>query len=480
MRFSLILRHTGLAILLNAVFMLISALVSLYYGVDTAFYPLLLSTLLTSIIGSFPLIFVPSHSDIRNREGYVIVVISWVVSTLVGMLPYLLWGGEFTLINSIFESVSGYTTTGATILIDIEALPKGLLFWRSCTHTIGGAGIIIFALAVLPSSGKAKMSLANIEMSSLAKDNYRYRVDVVVRILLLIYVLLISTETICLKLVGMNWFDAFNHSMSTVATGGFSTKNMSIATYNNIWIELVIFIFMILSGFHFGLLFSTLTKKKMNLFRSEVSRYYLLSILIGTIIITVNLFTTDSYDLFQSFRYAAFQFVSIITTTGFATIDTALWPSLSILVLIFYSIHCACAGSTTGGLKSDRVLILFKVFRAKTLKLQHPNAIIKTKLNSTTLSDELLNSVLVFVSLYMMSIVAFTMILTAMDIDLMTSFSAIVACMGNVGPGFEGVSSLGNYAAMPSAAKITCAIAMLLGRLELFGLIQIFLIKSWR
>ncbi|MFI3322629.1 MAG: TrkH family potassium uptake protein [Rikenellaceae bacterium] len=479
MRFSLISRYAGLAILLNSVFMLISALISFFNGVDTAFFPLLLSTLLTAIIGSFPLIFVESSTEILNKEGYAIVVISWIASTVVGMLPYILWGGEFTLVNSIFESVSGYTTTGATILQDVEALPKGLLFWRSCTHAIGGAGVIMFALAVLP-SGRAKLSLSNIEISSLAKDNYRYRVDVVVRIMLFVYILLMTAEAACLKLAGMDWFDAVNHALSTIATGGFSTKNMSIAHYNNIWIEVVITVFMLLAGLHFGLMFATFAQKKTNIFRSEVARFYILSIVVASIVISLNLFATNSYSLFNSFRYGIFQLISIITTTGFATVDTALWPSLSVLVLIFYTIQCACAGSTAGGIKADRLLILLKVFRAKTKHIQHPNAIVKIKLNKTILSDELINSVLVFVALYLMGTFIFTVILTAMNIDLTTAYSATLASLGNVGPGFGSVSSLSNYSSIPEAGKLVCTLAMMFGRLEIFGFIQLFLLKSWR
>lgn len=480
MRFSIVLRYTGFAILLNAVFMAFSALVSLLNGVDTAFFPLLLSAILAALLGSFPLIFVQSDANLLKKEGYAIVVISWIASSFVGMLPYVLWGGEFSLINGLFEAVSGYTTTGSTVLQDVEALPRGLLFWRSCTHGIGGAGIIIFALAILPSSGRAKLSLSSIELSALAKDNYRYKSDKVVRILLFIYLVLISSETICLKLAGMDWFDAVNHSISTVATGGFSTKNLSIAHYNNVWIELIIVFFMILSGLHFGLLFATLTSKKTNIFKSEIARYYFFTILCGTLVITLNLFSTNVYSFLDSLRYGLFQFAAIITTTGFATVDTALWPSLSVLVLLFYSMHCACAGSTSGGIKTDRVIILLKIFKARTLKLQHPNAIIKTKMNGVMLSDDMISAVLVFMSLYMASILVCTLLLTSMNVDLMTSFSAAVTCLGNVGPGFGEVSSLSNFSGLPPAGKFVCAVTMLLGRLELFGFLQIFLIRSWK
>lgn len=480
MRFSIVLRYTGLAILLNSAFMAVSAIISLCNDIDTGFYPLVLATLLTALLGSFPLIFVPSDSNIQNKESYLIVVLAWIASSFVGMIPYLLWGGEFSLINSWFESISGYTTTGSTILMDIEALPKGLLFWRSCTHGIGGAGIIIFALTVLPSAGRAKVSLSNIEISSLARDNYKYRIDKIVKILLFVYLLLMSTEAICLKLAGMDWFDAVCHSISTIATGGFSTKNMSIAYYDSVAIEIILTIYMLIAGMHFGFIFATFFHKKGSPPKSEVARFYLLSILFGTIIITANLYFTDTYPLLDSFRYAAFQFVSIITTTGFATVDTNFWPAFSIMVLIFYSIHCACAGSTSGGIKSDRALVLFKTFRSHTSQLQHPNAVIKTKLNNIPLSDNVILTIVIFITVYMSCIVVGTLILTAMDIDLMTSFSATVACVGNVGPGFGEVSSLKNFATLPDGAKAVCTIGMLLGRLELFGLIQFFLIRSWK
>lgn len=297
MRFSIVLRYTGLAILLNSAFMAVSAIISLCNDIDTGFYPLVLATLLTALLGSFPLIFVPSDSNIQNKESYLIVVLAWLASSFVGMIPYLLWGGEFSLINSWFESISGYTTTGSTILMNIEALPKGLLFWRSCTHGIGGAGIIIFALTVLPSAGRAKVSLSNIEISSLARDNYKYRIDKIVKILLFVYLLLMSTESICLKLAGMDWFDAVCHSISTIATGGFSTKNMSIAYYDSVAIEIILTIYMLIAGMHFGFIFATFFHKKGSPPKSEVARFYILSIIFGTIIITANLYFTDTYPL---------------------------------------------------------------------------------------------------------------------------------------------------------------------------------------
>lgn len=480
MRSYIIMRYVGMVLLLNAVFMLVSAIVSLVNGMDTGFYPLLLSFLLTATVGCFPMIFVPYDKSLKIKESYVIVVASWLASCFAGILPYVLWGGEFSFTNAWFESVSGYTTTGATILTDVEALPNGMLFWRSCTHLIGGAGVVMFALAVMPAMGRAKVSLTNVEFSTLAKDNYSYKIQKALRILLVVYVFLITIESVLLRVAGMDWFDAVNYSFSTIATGGFSTKNLSIAFYDNVWIEIIITIFMVLAGFHFGLLFSSIQAKRNNIFRSEASRYYIMTIVVCSLLIVINLWLSNYYSFLGSIRYSFFQVASLISTTGFATVDTNFWPAFSILILIFVSIQCACAGSTGGGIKSDRVWIILKTFKSRFLQMQHPNAVIRAKLNNVPISDELLNSVLVFTTLYIVVLLVGGLILTAMGLDLITGFSASFASVSNVGPGFGGVSSLSNYNSLPAAAKFVCSVLMLLGRLELFGFIQIFLIKNWR
>ena len=245
MRFSVIMRYVGTVMLIIAAFMAISAFISLMSH-DSGFYPLLLSSLLTFVLGGFPLLFVPKADNITNKEGFTIVVGSWILACAVGMFPYLIWGGEFTLINAWFESVSGFTTTGASILKNIEMLPQGLLFWRSATCWIGGAGVVMFALLILPSLGTNKMALSSIELSSLAKDNYRYRTQMVVRILLVVYVGLTLITTLSLKMAGMRWFDAINHAMSACATGGFSTKNASIGAFNSPLIEAILIVAMFL------------------------------------------------------------------------------------------------------------------------------------------------------------------------------------------------------------------------------------------
>lgn len=481
MRLAVVLRYIGIIMLLNAAFMLLSAGISLINNTDSGFYPLMLSFVLTSILGVFPLIFVRKNDRINMKEAYAIVVGAWLTACIVGTFPYLLWGGEFSWPTAWFESVSGFTTTGSTALADVEALPKGLLFWRSSTHWLGGVGVVMFVLVVLPTVGRTKMTLSSVELSPMAKENYRYKTQKVIYILLSVYLGLTVLETICLKIAGMGWFDAINHAFSTVSTGGFSTKNASIAYYNSLAIEIIIMIFMLISGLHFGLIFATLVGKRNNIFRNEVSRFYFATFLISGLLITFSLWHAGMYgSFFESLRYSLFQTAAVITTTGFATADTTLWTSLAIMLLLYLMFQCACAGSTSGGIKSDRVWLALKAIRLRILRQQHPNAVIRIKMNGVPQDNSVINFAMFFIVIYIMIICAGTIIVSATGEDLMTSFSLVATSMGNVGPGFGSIGSMSNYSEISSFVKIFSTIFMLLGRLEIFGLLQLFLMKWWR
>lgn len=482
MRLNVVLRYIGVVLLFTATFMLLSAIVSLINHLDTGFYPLLLSFILTAVLGCFPLIFVSKDTGaLSSKEGYVVVVGAWLLACVVGMLPYLLWGGEFDFVNAWFESTSGFTTTGSTILNDVEALPRGLLFWRSSTHWLGGVGVVMFVLVILPSIGHTKKMLSSVELSVMAKDNYKYRAQKIGQILLVVYVGLTVAETILLKIAGMNWFDSVNHAFSTIATGGFSTKNLSIAYFDNIWIEVIITIFMAVSGLHFGLIFATMTGKGNNIFKSEVSRYFLIVLLVSGVVIALDLWTSDIYSSFGSaLRYGLFQMVAVSSTTGFATANSSVWTPLAVLVLMFGTLQCACAGSTAGGMKCDRVLLSFKSIKAQILQRMHPNAIIRVKMNGAIQDDNVVNMAVKFIQFYFLLVVLGTFIVCAYGIDLITSFGVIASSMGNVGPGFGSIGSMDNYSILPAPIRLICTVFMLLGRLEIFGFLQIFLIKWWR
>lgn len=481
MKIDLVIRYIGEVLLLNAFFMLLSSFISLFNGFDTAFYPLILSFLITAILGVFPLIYVPSGRNLTSKEGYTIVIASWIMSCMVGMLPYLIWGGEFSLMNAWFESTSGYTTTGATILNDVEALPHGLLFWRASTHWIGGVGVVLFALVILPSIGQTKMTLSSVELSSLAKNNFRYTTKKILKIIILVYVGLTFVQTVALMVAGMDWFDSICHSFSTIATGGFSTKNLSIMYYDNIFIEIIIMIFMALAGLHFGLIYATVKGKRNNLMSSEVARFYIIIMAVCAVAVSASLYLNNTYQTIgQSFRYGLFQVISYCTTTGFASANDALWSPFAMLILIYLSIQCASAGSTAGGIKVDRVLLFIKAIKAKVLKLQHPNAVIRIKLGGMTQEDSTVNSAVLLISFYLLSLLVSTLLITIWGYDLLTSFTASVASLSNVGPGFGQVSNLSNMGFFPDAIKIWLSALMLFGRLELFGLIHLFLIRSWK
>lgn len=481
MRVDVVLRSIGSVLLFVAAFMLASAGISYVSGVDSAFYPLLLAALLTTLLGAFPIIFVERTEQMSHKEGFCVVVGAWLLCCVVGMFPYLIWGGEFNLVNAWFESVSGFTASGATILNDIEALPRGLQFWRISSSWVGGIGVVMFALLILPSMGRNKMTLSSVELSSLAKDNYRYRTQIIIRILLVVYVGLTGITTLLLKWAGMNWFDALCHGMSACATCGFSTKNASIAHFDSLAVDSVMIGAMAISGLHFGLIYATLTGKRNNVFRSEVARWYFGILLVGSLCIAISLLASHIYPSFgQAFHHALFQMVSLVTTAGFATADSNVWPAFAVVILLFGSLICACAGSTSGGLKINRLLLAAKMMHVNIRRQQHPNAVIRVRLDGVVQENETVHGVMIFIFAYILFILAGTFIGTLFGVDLTTSFTGSIASMGNVGPAFGTIGSMSNYALLPSPFKYTCTLLMLLGRLEIFGMIQLIFLKWWK
>lgn len=477
MNLKVVTRNVGLALLLNALFMFISAIVSAIYGYDASFSPLLLSAIITTIAGSFPLIFVTRFYDITIREGFTIVVSSWILSCLFGMLPYVLYGGEFSIVNAWFESVSGYTTTGATILKNVEGIPNGLLFWRSSTHWLGGVGVVLFMLLILPTVSTFRMRLSKMEISSLSKENFKFKAYQTIRVIAIVYVGLTVLGIIFLCIAGMNLFDAVNHSFATVATGGFSTKNLSVLHYNSVWIEIVLMVFMFLAGAHFGLLYSVIAGKPGSFFKSSVIKFYFYSILLGCLVLSLYLKFTGTVDEWGlALRQGFFQVVSLGTTTGFANADSSGWPPFAILILIYFCFQCACSGSTTGGIKVDRVLIFFKSLRVQLKKQIHPNAILPIKVDSHIIDKELVYNVNLYIGLYILIVFLATVFISILNVSLIDSFTASVACMGNVGPGFGTVGSLGNYSHFPDLAKLILSFEMLLGRLEIYSLLILLVI----
>ena len=438
LRNRVIVKYLGHILLFNALFLFIAAMISLVYG-ETSLKALLISALSCAVLGFFPSRYIKGTDNLRFQEGLVISVSGWFLTCIAGMVPYVIWGSEFTLANAFFESVSGFTTTGASILNNVEALPMGLLFWRSSTSFIGGVGIILFVLLVLPEKRGVQFSFYRAEVSELSKMTFRTRSRHIIQIIASVYFILIITETILLKILGMSFFEAICHSFSTVATSGFSTRNLSIAAYDNVWIEMIITFFMLISSMHFGLVYATIVGKKQNLFTSRPSRMYMIVVAIGILLISLQLFHTKQYNLTDSFRYAAFQVVSLTSTTGLVTADTSLWPLFSCIVLVYFSFQCGMVGSTSGGIKFERIYLFFHSVGKQLKLILHPNAVYVVRMNNKVINHELELQVMVFIFLYIVTFFITALLLSLMGIDGTTAFSASFATIGNVGPGFGDV-----------------------------------------
>ena len=461
--------NVGKALLVSALFMALSLGVSLIYGRDSGFSPLLISFVITLIVGAFPFIFVKNVPTLSTKDGFVTIVLAWVLSFIFGMMPYVIWGGEFTLVNAWFESVSGYTTTGSTILNDIEALPKSLLFWRSSTHYIGGLGVVVFLLLVIPEASPYRLRLTNMELSALSKDGYNYKSTKVVWIIISVYLALTVTSCLAFWAAGMPFFDAVNHSFSIAATGGFSTKNLSIAAFDSVVVDVVALIFMAVAAIHFGLLYAVIVTRSFKPLNTTVVKYYFASILVTSLIIAVSLISEGGYSSWgRAFLDASFNVVSYMSTTGFANCDNSAWPWLAAVVLIFVSFHCGCSGSTTGGIKIDRLLISFKSIGMEIRRRLHPTSVSQIKLGSHFLEENTVSGVMMFIVMYVLVIFASIILVMIFGTDASDAVTGVIASVGSVGPGIGELGSLDNYASQLTSAKIIYTFDMFLGRLEIY------------
>lgn len=461
--------NVGKALLVSALFMFLSMVVSVIYGRDDAFGPLLISFIITLIVGAFPFIFVRGRQSLSMKDGIMTIVLSWVLSFIFGMLPYVLYGGEFTLINAWFESVSGFTTTGSTILNDIEALPKSLLFWRSSTHYIGGLGVVVFLLLVIPEASPYRLRLTNMEMSSLSKEGYRYKSTKVVWIITTVYVSLTLAALLSLWAAGMPLFDAVNHAFSLAATGGFSTRNLSVGAYGSDLINIIFLIFMTVCAMHFGLIYAVFATRSLKPMRNSVVKYYLGSILVMSVIITFSLMSDGGYDsLWKAAMDSAFTVVSYMSTAGFAICDNSLWPWLAGIVLLLASFQCGCAGSTTGGIKVDRILIAFKAISNEIKHRLHPSSVSHARLSGQHLADSAVHAVLMYIVVYFLVIFVSIIAVMICGCDATEAISGVIASVGSVGPGLGEIGSLDSYSAQPAMAKLIYTFDMFLGRVEIY------------
>ena len=466
--------NVGKALLVSALFMFLSVIVSVMNGRDSAFSPLLISFIITLIVGGFPFIFVKKSQALSLNDGFLTIVLSWILSFIFGMLPYVLWGGEFTLINAWFESVSGYTTTGSTILNDIEALPKSLLFWRSSTHYIGGLGVVVFLLLVMPDASPYRLKLTNMELSSLSKEGYKYKSSKTISIITQVYVALTVVIALSLWAAGMTGFDALNHAFSIAATGGFSTRTLSIGYYQSDLINLIAIVFMAISAMHFGLIYAAVITRSFKPMNNTVVKYYFGSIIVMSVLIMFSLVLESGYESWgRAAMDSTFTVVSYMSTTGFSICDNSMWPWLSGIVLIIASLQCGCSGSTTGGIKVDRILISFKAIGNEVKRRLHPTAVSQVRLSGYHLPDSTVNSVLMYIVLYFVVILFSIIGVLLCGSELPEAVSGVIASVGSVGPGLAEVGSMDNYSAQPVVAKFIYTVDMFLGRVEIFPVLAV-------
>ena len=474
MNLKVISRNVGTALLVSALFMLLSVFVSLSEGGDSAMAPLLISFTITFIFGVFPFIFVRRTAQISLKDGYMIIFLSWLLSFIFGALPYALWGGPFTLANAWFESVSGFTTTGATILEDIESLPRSLVFWRASTHFIGGLGVVVFILLIIPTSSPVRLRLTNMELSSLSRDDYKSRANRTVFIFAWVYLGICAAAFVTYLLCGMSLFDAICHAFSVCAAGGFSSRNLSIGSFGSPLISCVTIVFMFLASVHFGLIFVALVNRSARPLKNPVLRFYLISLAVISGITSLSLKLEGVETSWgQAFMDGTFHVVSYASTTGFAISDNAAWPALPCFALIVVSLVCGCAGSTTGGLKLDRVLVLFKAIRMQIQKTLYPSALFEVRVGRRILHDEEIYPQVLYIAMFFLLIGFSTVLCMLVGDPYGHALTGSLASLSNVGPSLGSIGSMGNYNAEPAVLKIIFSADMFLGRVEIYPIFAV-------
>ena len=480
----MVFRTMGALLLIEAVFMSLALCVSLWYGeADSDVF--LLSTIITLLSGVVGLLIGRrAESRMGEREGYVIVAMVWVVFSTFGLLPYYLSGQVPSFTDAWFESMSGFTTTGATIIPDLEVITHGLLFWRSLTQWIGGMGIIVLSIAILPIFGLNGMQLYAAEVSGLTYEKVSPRISDTAKMMWSIYVLLTATEVVALWLCGMDVFDAVCHSFSTIATGGFSTHNNSLEFYDSAAIHYTVTLFMFVSGINFVMLIYLLRGKARNIVQDEEVRWYSVAVLVFSVLLTVGLYIArpgwTGLHMERAFRDSIFTVISAMTSTGYTISDYMYWPVVAWVAIFFLMLTGACAGSTAGGIKWVRLAIIMKNSVAEFQRRIHPNAIIPVKLNEKAVPQQTINNIMAFLILYIFIIVATVIVFSATGVNFDESIGAAISAIGNVGISIGQFGPSGTYAEFPTVAKWVMSIVMLIGRLEIFTVLLLFTRVLWR
>ncbi|MDR7871115.1 MAG: TrkH family potassium uptake protein [Tissierellaceae bacterium] len=479
MNFGIVIRVLGILLIIESILMLPSLFISIYTnGIDKI--PFLIAIGIGIVIGVVLSRRRNHKKQISARDGLAIVSLGWIMASIIGAIPLYLSNSTPTYIDAFFEIVSGLTTTGATVIANVEGLPQGIIFWRSFTHWIGGMGILVFTIALLPALGVGGFQIYKAESPGPVAGKIAPRIKDTAKILYKTYGIITITQVILLLIGGMSLFESLIHTFGTVGTGGFSNKGNSIAFYNSTYIHLVIGIFMVLSGVNFSLYYSLFKKKFKEVFNDGELKLYLGIVLAATLFIALNLIFTSYSSVGLAFRDSFFQVGSIMTTTGYSTVDFDLWPSFSKGILLILMVIGGSAGSTAGGTKVIRILVLFKLIKRETTKIFHPRAVIPLKDNGKTISDETVVSICSFMALYVIIFALSTLLVSLEGVDLISAASSVLATLSNVGPGLGFIGPTRTFGEFHQITKVLFSILMLLGRLELFTIIALIAPKNWR
>jgi trk system potassium uptake protein TrkH len=481
MRWRYIAQVVGVLLLFLGFSMLLPLICGLCYR-DGSAAPLTEAMAVCLVSGAllFFLFKTSKNEYISPREGMAIVTLGWIAAGLTGALPFYLSGTFPGFADALFESVSGFTTTGSSILTDIEALPRGLLFWRSLIQWLGGMGIIVLSLAILPFLGVGGMQLYKAEVPSPVPDKLKPRLTETAMILWKVYAFISVVEVLLLLLGGMSLFDALCHTFTTMPTGGFSTRNTSLAHYDSAYFDYIVLLFMVLAGINFSLHYQFLRGKSLVFWKDPECRFFLMVVFLLSLIVGWDLYGNVYQTINEAIRYGAFQIVSIVTTTGYATADYEQWPGLSQVIIFLCMFMGASAGSTGGGMKCVRIMLGFKYCYRELFALIHPRAVTRIKLGGKSVSDEIVQSVIGFLVLYAGLFAVCSILLAAAGVDFVTAFTAVGSCIGNIGPGFGFVGPVDNYAQIPYVGKWLLIWCMLLGRLEIYTVIILLVPEFWR
>lgn len=478
MNIRLVIRILGLLLLLLAGTMLIPIAVAFYYK-EASYDPLCYSAALTGIIGFKLSLLKPKTNKFEFKESILVVSLGWILFSVFGGLPYI-WAAGLNISEATFETMSGLSTTGASVINDIEALDHSILLWRSLTHWIGGMGIVVLSLAIIPLLGASGANLFKAEVPGPTTDKLMPKLQATAKLLWYVYLGITLFQVAALLWAGMDLFDSICHSLATVATGGFSTKNASMAAYNSPAIQWVTTGFMFIAGANFALHYRLMTGKVAIYWKDlEFKTYFFIILLFGTAIAAL-LIHSGYQDIEQAFRDAFFQVASIITTTGFVSADYTQWPHLAQFFIFMLMFVGGCGGSTGGGVKVIRVIVLFRNAFVELRKALHPSGVFHMKIGKAPLKEEVLSKILGFFFLYLMTIMGVGFVLTALDHDIGTSLSAAIACVGNIGPAFAEVGPVDNFSVISDSGKWVLVFGMLAGRLELVTVLILFSREFWR